>query len=185
MAIDLETKLKLYMLIVNRYKNFVSQQEQRSITEIRQRCSPYDDFIKKLNDRLLLQVNLNPQNYDYNKHFMQVIHRVLEYSRSIKNFEFLITFWMSHEEIDELKAAHPMDKSLLITALLRASNSPNVHIAVTKSKRHYVLFEYNNEKYMIVPESGSLLVGEDVTKIFNSDPLSYTFNDLFFQSYEE
>ena len=179
--IDNETKLKIYMLIVSRYKQSISEKEQKSITEIRQRCSPYSDFIKKLKERLVGEVI----NYSYENDFLHAVERVLDYARSIKNFELLIPFWMNFEEIDEIKAASPIDKAVLIVALLRVFGSESARVFVTKSKRNYASFEYKEKKYIIIPESGSLLVGDDADKTIREDPLAYAFSDLLFESYED
>ena len=179
--IDNETKLKIYMLIVSRYKQSISEKEQKSITEIRERCSPYNDFIKKLKERLVGEV----VNYSYEQDFLHAVERILEYSRSIKNFELLIQFWMNFEEIDEIKAANTLDKAILIVALLRVFCSEKARVLVTKNKRNYAGFEYKDKRYLITPETGSLLVGEDAEKIIQNDPLAYSFSDLLFESYEE
>ncbi len=181
MSIDTETKLKLYMLIVNRYKETISKSEEKSISEIRQRCSPYNDFVRKLRDQLI--VDIHP--YEYEKHFFQALQRVINYTKNIKNFEFLLTFWMSFEEINELKAAPLMDKSLLITALLRSLDSPDAKVYVTKSKKIYVGFRWNGSSYLIDSATCSIISGDFAEKTFISDPLAYVFNDLSYESFEE
>jgi len=179
--IDIDTKLKLYMLIVSRYKDVISKNEESSITEIRQRISPYNDFVKNLRDSLIKDIH----DYDYDKNFLTAVQKGVDYIRGIKNFEFLLTFWMSFEEMDELKAADIMDQALLLTALLRSLGSENVKVHVTRSKKIYVGFEYKGEKLMINPGSGSLLRGDDIDNIFQSDNLSYSFNDLSYENFEE
>lgn len=181
MSIDTETKLKLYMLIVNRYKDVISKSEEKSISEIRQRCSPYNDFIRKLRDQLIADLH----SYEYDTHFLQALQRVINYIKGIKNFEFLLTFWMSFEEINELKAAPLMDKSLLLTALLRSLDSPDAKVYVTRSKKIYVGFRWGDSAYLIDPMTCSLLSGDFAEKAFVSDPLAYIFSDLNYESFEE
>lgn len=177
---DNEIRLKVYMLIASRYKQLISEKEQKNISEIRQRCSPYADFVKKLRERLA-----GNANYAYPGGFLHAVERILEYVRTVKNLELLITFWMDFEEIDEIRAASTMDKALLITALLRAFDSQNARVAVTKGSRSYVCFEHEGKKYAITPETGSLFVDGDVDKLFNSDSIAYSFNDLVYENYEE
>lgn len=178
---DEKTKLKLYMLIVNRYKDMISKQEEHSVSEIRQRISPYDDQLKSIRDRLIKDIG----PYEYDKHFFQAVQRILDYIRNIKTVRFLLTFWMSFEEIDELKVAGVMDKALLLAALLRSLDSKDVKVMVTKSEHVFVGFTWRGDNHLIVPESGSLLAREDSTKMFADDPLAYSFSDLFYESYEE
>ncbi len=175
--VDLETKLKIYMLIVSRYKNLISKSEEKSITEIRERCSPHQDFIK------LLKTRLAPHEpYSYASDFLSAVDRVLGYSRSIQNIELLLTFWMDFKDIDTIKASNLMDKALLITALLRAFGSESARIFVTK-KTLYVGFEYRG-LHMILVESGMLLSGEPVRVRLQSDPPLYSFNDLSYETYD-
>lgn len=180
-VMDTETKLKLYMLIVNRYKDLISKSEEKSISEIRQRCSPYNDFVRKLRDQLIS--DLHP--YEYEKHFFQALQRVISYSKGIRNFEFLLTFWMSFEEIVELRAAPLMDKSLLLTALLRSLDCPDAKVYSTKSKKIYVGFRWGGSAYLIEPATCSILSGDFAEKTFIADPLSYVFNDLSYENFEE
>lgn len=181
MRADNETLLRLYETIVQRYKSLISEKESRSITELRQRCSPYGDFIKKTREQLVKDINI----YDYGKHFLQAVEKSLEHIREIKSFEPNLTFWLSFEEISEIKAASAFDKSLLLCALLRALGSESVRVAATKHGKNYVLFDYNNDKYAVSIENCSLLAGEDSMKPFAEDKMIYSFNDLMFESYEE
>src|SRR3989338_10522870 len=154
---DSETKLRLYMLIVNRYKSLISEKENKSISEIRQRVSPYNDFISALKTRLAGGIN----HYSYEKHFLQAIQAVLGYLREIHNFEFLLPFWMSFEEMDQLKAAGPMDKAILCAALLRALGSDDCKVYVTKKGNVFVGFKWSKESYIIEPKGSSVLSGAD------------------------
>jgi len=179
---DLETKLRVYMLITNRYKDLIAEKEDRSISEIRQRVSPYNnEFLKSLKERLLRDMKF----YEYNKDFFTAMQRALNYIREIHNFEFLITFWMSFEEIDQIKAADIMDKAILFAALLRSFDSQDARVYVTKSKRVFVGFNWNKMPYLVDIRSGSLIGGPDADNAFIKDPLAYVFSDLHFESFED
>jgi len=179
--LDPETKLKVYLLIVNRYKDIISKQEERSVSEIRQRVSPYNDFVRSLRDRLISDF----QPYTYERDFLVAAQRAIRYVKEIKTCKFLLTFWMSFEEIEELKVAGAMDKALLLTAILRSMNSSDVRVMITKKERVFVGFEWKGEKYLVVPESGSVLSGEDTMKQFSEDSLAYSFSDLVYENFEE
>lgn len=179
---DLETKLKVYMLMVNRYKDLISEKEDRSISETRQKVSPYNnEFLKSLRDRLLNDMKY----YDFNKDFFTAVQRALNYIREIQNFETLIPFWMSFEEIDQIKAADIMDKAILFAALLRSFDSNDTRVYVTKAKRIYVGFTYNKMPYLVDIRNSSLIGGPDADNAFMKDSLSYVFSDLHFESFED
>ncbi|MBI2079412.1 hypothetical protein HYT84_01495 [Candidatus Micrarchaeota archaeon] len=177
--VDLETKLRIYMLIVNRYKDSISEKENRSISEIRQRISPYSDFIKNLRTMLV------SETYKYPDHFPAALQKALDYMRTIKNFEFKLTFWLAFEEVDQLKAGELMDKALLCASLLRSLDAENVKVLVTKSDVPYVIFDWKNERHLINLATTSLLRGSDVDSLFEKDSLSYAFSDLLFEQYGE
>ncbi|MBI5133490.1 MAG: hypothetical protein HZA83_02140 [Thaumarchaeota archaeon] len=176
----METKLRIYMLITNRYKDLISEKEHRSISEIRQRCSPYTDFIRNLRDKLLSRFPA----YDYRINFSQALPLILDYINSITNFEFSIPFWMTFEEMDKLRAAPPMDKAILLTALFRSADVPNPTVLVAKNKRVFVSFEHDSQKFILIPETGSVIKGPDSLALIRDNPLAYEFNDLKFEQYE-
>jgi hypothetical protein len=178
---DMETKLKIYTLITNRYKDIIAEKERRSVSELRQRTSPYNDFVKKLREPLIQ--DLKP--YEYGKHFFIATQRAINYIRQIRNIELRLTFWMSFEEIDELKAADTMDKAILLTALLRSLGSEDAKVYVTRSQRVYVGFKWEGISYLVDPKTGSLLGGPDADNAFLKDPLSYIFSDLHFENFED
>ncbi|HID72818.1 TPA: hypothetical protein EYP38_02650 [Candidatus Micrarchaeota archaeon] len=179
--IDAETKLKLYMLMVSRYKELINENETRSVSEIRQRISPYSDTVKKLSVRFTEDL----QPFSYNKHFITAAQRALNYLREIRTCKFAISFWLGFDEMDELKLGGVMDKALLLAALLRSFGSDKVLVKVTKKGDTYVTFPWEGKEYVFVPESGSLLAGDDVVSLFTKDPVDYEFNDLAYEKYGE
>jgi hypothetical protein len=104
--------------------------------------------------------------------------------RKIRTCEFAFTFYVDPEEMEKLKIGTSMDKAMLFAAILRSLGSENVRVLVTKKDKSYVKFTYNKE-YIFVPETGSLLLGEDAMKMFSDDPVSYSFSDLVYENLEE
>ncbi|MGV8176849.1 MAG: hypothetical protein ACP5NX_03550 [Candidatus Bilamarchaeaceae archaeon] len=167
--------------IVSRYGQLISGKEERSVSEIRQRVTPYTDFIKALRDGLIRDI----LPYDHAKHFGQALPKVLDYIRSLETVRLPLVFWLSFEEMDSLKAGTPMDKALLMAALLRSLESPNARVVVTKSQKAYVAFENGEEKNVVNPETCSILSGDDALKVFQDDPMAYVFNDLMYESFDD
>jgi hypothetical protein len=176
-----DSTLKLYELIVERYKDTINSSEEKSVSEIRQKITPYEEYIKTLRDKLV--EDLLP--YEYQKHFFLAVQKTIEYVKKIETMKLGFTFWMDFEKIDEMKIASAMDKALLLTTLLRSLDSKDAKVIVSKSGKIFVGFSAQEENYIIVLESGSLLAGEDVAKAFEEDPIAYAFSDLFYESYEE
>jgi hypothetical protein len=176
-----EKRLRLYELIMQRYKDLINEKEEKSVSQIRQKITPYDEYIKSLKEKLI--EDLLP--YEYDKHFFLAVQKTIEYVKKIETSKLGLTFWMDFEKIDEIKSAGAMDKALLLTTLLRSLDSKDAKVIVSKSGKIYVGFSWNEEKYLIVLDSGSLLAGEDSIKAFEADPMAYSFSDLFYESYEE
>ncbi|MEW6035341.1 MAG: hypothetical protein AB1529_01895 [Candidatus Micrarchaeota archaeon] len=179
--LDAETKLSIYKLVLNRYKDFISEKESRSISEIRQRVSPYNDFVRRLRDSFTSDM----APYDHRSQFMAAAERAMDYVRRIRTCEFAFTFWMDFPEIERLRIATAMDKAILLAALLRSLESEDARVLVTRRGRPLVRFSWSGTPYMFIPESGSLLVGDDASKLVSDDPVSYCFSDLVYENYEE
>ena len=179
--LDSQAKLEIYKLVLSRYKDLISEKESRSISEIRQRVSPYNDFIRKMRDSMV--TDMAP--YVFKAQFFVAAQRAMAYVRSIRTCEFAFTFWMDFAEMDALKFGTSMDKAILLAALLRSLECEDARVLVTKKRSAFVRFSWNGAPYLFAAESGSLLAGDDAMKVFADDPVAYSFNDLAYESYEE
>lgn len=183
MAEDMEPKAKLeiYKLVLSRYKDLISEKESRSISEIRQRVSPYNDFIRKMRDSFVSDM----VPYVFSSQFFVAAQRAMAYVRNIRTCEFSFTFWMDFGEMDGLGFGTSMDKAILLAALLRSLESPDARVLVTKKGLAFVKFSWNAAQYVFAPENGSLLAGGDAMRVFADDPAAYSFNDLVYENYED
>ncbi|MBU0533040.1 hypothetical protein KKB44_06120 [Candidatus Micrarchaeota archaeon] len=179
--LNVATKLEIYRLVLNRYKDIINEKESLTISEMRQKVSPYNDTIRKLRDDFTK--DMIP--YNYKLQFFDATQRAISYIRDIKTCEFAFSFWMDFEEMDKLKIGTAMNKAIMLTTLLRSLESDDVRIIVTKKGKSFVKFSWENHQYLFVPESGSFLMGDDALKVFADDPPAYSFNDLVYESYEE
>ncbi|MBN2478520.1 hypothetical protein JXB01_04495, partial [Candidatus Micrarchaeota archaeon] len=91
--LDPESKIKLYELIINRYKEKINEEEKLSISEIRQRISPYNEFIKSLKEKIISDL----QPYSYERHFFSAVQHTVDYIKNIRNVNMPVTFWLSFE----------------------------------------------------------------------------------------
>jgi hypothetical protein len=179
--LDSATKLELYKLVLARYKDLINEKESRSISEIRARVSPYNDFVRKIRDSML--TDMVP--YVPKTQFLAVAQRAMAYVRSIRTCEFTFAFWMDFREMDSLKIGTAMDKSILLAALLRSFEAEDAKVLVSGKGKTFVRFSYSGTIYLFVTESGSLLVGDDASRISSDDPFAYAFNDMVYENYEE
>jgi|YelNatPaOPRAMG01_1025707.scaffolds.fasta_scaffold02694_9 hypothetical protein len=181
-VIDADTRLRLYLLLLNRYREVIKEKETKSVSEIRQLVSPYNnEFLQELKKKLLADM----PNYSYEKNFYAAVVKAIRYMAQIRICEFTIPFWMSFAEIDELKITDARNMAIFFAALLRSFGSENVKVVITKSGKSYARFEWGGDNYLFVPSTGSLLKNEDISKLFETDPPLYLFSDLSYESYEE
>jgi hypothetical protein len=183
MAEDLDpgTKLEIYKLVLGRYKSLIGEKESLSITEIRQKVSPYNDYIRGLREAMLKDII----PYDPRLHFMSAAERAMDHVRRLRTCEFAFTFWMSFAEMERLQVGTAMDKAILLAALLRSFESPDARVLVSRRGRAFVRFSWKGTPYLFSPESGSLLAGDDAMSLLSADPIAYCFNDLTYENYEE
>ncbi len=179
--LDEKTKLSIYKLVLGRYKELINEKESRSVSEIRMTVSPYTDFMRGLRERLLQDI----APYSYNHHFLLAAQKAASYVGQIKTCEFAFSFFVRFQEMDELRIGTALDKAMLFAALLRAFESEDVRVLVSRRGRAFVKYSYKDSSYLFVPESGSVMVGEDAMKVFSEDPLSYSFSDLLYENYDD
>lgn len=179
--LDAATKLNIYRLVLKRHRDVINERESLTISEIRQKVSPYNDFIRNIRE----DITKDMIPYNRSLQFYDAALRAISYVRGIKTCQFAFTFWMDFEELGRLKIGTAMDKAILLAAVLRSLESEDVRVVVTKKGKPFVRFSWEDSKYLFVPESGSLLIGEDSLKIFANDPASYSFSDLVYENHEE
>jgi hypothetical protein len=179
--LDAETKLDLYRLVLKRYSDIINDKENLTISETRQRVSPYHDVIRKVRE----EVTKDMVPYHSKTQFFDASQRAVTYVRQMKTCEFAFSFWMDFEDMDRLKIGTAMDKAVMLAAILRALESDDVRVVVTKRSKAYVRYSWEGKQYLFVPESGSLMVGEDAMKVLANDLPSYSFSDLAYESHEE
>lgn len=181
MELDDRTKLEIYKLVLGRYKNLIGEKESKSISEIRQRVSPYNPVIRAVRERLLQDI----APYSYNHHFLAAAQKAISYVASIRTCEFSFSFYVDFREMEELRIGTAMDKAIYLAAILRSLESEDVRVLVTRKGRAFVRYVYKDSSFTFVPETGSLLSGEDAMKLLSEDPLAYSFSDLLYENYED
>lgn len=179
--LDPSTKLEIYRLVLSRYKDLITEKETKQVSEIRQRVSPYHPLVKRLRDGFVSDM----VPYDPRRNFMDAAERAVAYIRQVRTCEFAFTFWVEFEEMDKHRFGTSLDKAIFLCALLRALEVGDSKVIVTRKGKSYVRFIHGGPAYIFVPESGSLLVGDDVDKLFSDDPIAYSFNDLSYENFEE
>lgn len=172
-------KSKLYLLMLNRYKEYINEKETKTVTEMRGTVKPQCEFITDLKKKMI------SDDYKYEKDFLNAVSKAIEYLRGIETFEFAISFWMDFEDIDSVRAADSVNKAVLFASLIRRFGCDDAKVLVAKSGNYYVNFKYDGVNYLFLPKTNSLVAGDDAADIISSDPLRYSFNDHEYVDFEE
>lgn len=174
---DDRKKAAIYLLMLNRYKDVISERETKTITEIRSLVKPHQPFIDSLVKRII------PDWPQCGK--AAALDRVVGYFRTIETCEFAVTFWLKPEEIDELKVADTPNKAVLFASVLRTLHFDDAKVYVTKNDSYYVGFHLENRNYLFVPKTNALAADDEVSRILAEDAPQHAFNDLVYEVFEE
>ena len=179
----LRLRLALYKRIIERYKELIETSEFKSIPELRSLVTPDDKTVIQVRDGLIAEF----RPYIYDRDFLKAAEKAYEFCRTeIKN-EFLpVDFWLSPEDIMQLKAADEMDKAIFLCSLLLSledSTAKVVVIAEERMRHAVVTFEQKGKFYLLDPVHELFVSGkkEEIVEAYitkGSARQVYEFNNL-------
>ena len=153
-------KAALYKKIINRYKETIEASEDKSITELRTLIVPDNPVVAKIAE----QVKSFFHPYIYDRDFLKAAEKAFSYCRDeIRNEPLPLEFWLTPEDIIELRAADEIDKAIFLCSLLIAleNQSAKVVVETQERMRHaFVTFEFQGEFHLMDPTHGVNTRGE-------------------------
>lgn len=182
-SLSQDSKLRLYDLILARYRDKINENETLSVSQIKQKISPEDDHVVSLRQRFIAELGLS--EYKFEKHFFMLAQRTILHMQKISNLSLPFTFWLGFSEMEQIGAGQPLNKGVLLVSLLRSFDCPDARLLVTKKGRVFARFAWKGETHYISVESGSLINGEEIWNIFSDDGPSYSLNDLEYENHED
>ena len=174
----LQDKIKIYEMIIERYREYIERSEAKTITDLKLLVRPNDEIIQRKKDELIQ--NMRPYVYDQN--FLQAAELAHNFIREIRTCNIAIDFWLTPKEMMTLRGGDPMDKAVFLCSLFIALENQDsfVIVGVDKGIKAGVGFTFNNEFYMIDPASSAHAKGEKekiIGEWFKEDKRIYEFND--------
>ena len=170
-----ELRLKLFRLIIERYRGEIEEHESKSVADLKGMILPHDPIITKTRDSLL--EGFRP--YIYEEHFLAAAKMCCEYVASFATISPPVAFWLGFSDMQAILAGDEIDKSILLCSLLRSLGSPDARIFVTDTKNSYVLCSFNG-KFHLSAHSGAepSVCGSEAEAILRmkGKPI-YSFND--------
>ncbi len=143
------SKNKYYEIILQKYKDYVNQQEKKTITEIKDMVDSGDLTINTIVSKH------KPIGYDYNKDYLTTLKKIYNYLMSeievVKN-NLRVLFWLDFSEIIKNKIADEQDISIFLCAIMNALNDFEAYIYIVQlenEKTHaFVKTKYKNTHYI-------------------------------------
>jgi ATPase subunit of ABC transporter with duplicated ATPase domains len=171
---------KMYMIIINRYKDLIERSEAKTISDLKSLINPNDEIIKNKKEEIISKF----QKYEYEKDFLKAAELAEEYITNLKNIQLPIEFWLTTKEIIDLGGGDKMDKSTFLCSLLIALGNQNSFVVVGKNKTLKIFVEYIfNGIYLFDPTTGVKIYAKDegeMMKFFDDCKSVHKFNDRDF-----
>ena len=178
-----ELRLKVFRLIIDRYRELIEAQEQRSVSDLKGAVQPRNESIVAMRESL--SSGFHP--YVCEEHFPAAAKMAFEYVSSFRTIPLPVSFWLDFSEMQSLMAGDGIDKSILLCSLLRALGSESARVVVTDSRNAYVVFEFGGKSFLADHSKSQLLeaASEAEAKAAMSGKPIYSFNDLEYEDFQE
>ncbi|MCD6227216.1 hypothetical protein J7J90_01860 [Candidatus Micrarchaeota archaeon] len=155
-------------LIINRYSKHITENEEKSITGLKQMIDPENPTIKRI-IKELLESNFNEfgkgdNNFENIRNSLtkddkkKIARRITEYLSKIKTIKSEVVFWPTFEEIDFIMAGDPMDKAIFGASLF-LSIGILCKICSSEDEKHYLVYDIGDERYFYQIETNDLYKG--------------------------
>ncbi|MFA6328312.1 MAG: hypothetical protein WCY41_02620 [Candidatus Micrarchaeia archaeon] len=178
-----ELRVKLYKLIIDRYREDIEEHENKSVSDLKGMVLPHDPIITKTRDSLL--EGFRP--YIYEEHFLAAAKMCCSYVASFATISPPVAFWLSFSDMQSIMAGDEIDKSILLCSLLRSLGAPDARIFVTNTKNSYVLCPFGG-KFHLSAHSGAepaVCESEQEALLRMSGKPLYSFNDRDYSALTE
>jgi len=185
----LKRRISLYRKILDRYKDIIEKSESKTLAEMKGLIDPENPSIRSLRERIASEF----RPYIFEKDFEKAAQKAFEFMRDeVANEQMPIDFWLSSQDVLELRAADEMDKSVFLCSLLASLENDSARVAVASDhKAHsFVIFEWKGSFHLFDPVhdvrmSGEKdLVLEEHRKKFGWKKIEYEFNSRSYQEFE-
>ncbi len=135
----------LYRTIIERYKDYINEQEQKTVPVLKSLVNPDDAAVQALRQQIVTRigeakraaasgrvVESRELDYSYETDFPDAARQAFEYVQSLSrtDSELSISFWLSYSEMASLGIADPFDRALLLCSLLDALGCKNAMVSV-------------------------------------------------------
>lgn len=176
-------KLKLYRLIIDRYRDKIEEYETKSVSELKSLIQPHDEKVLQLRESI--SEGFHP--YVYEEHFLSAAKTAFAHLGSFRTIPAPVSFWLTFSDMRELMAGDEIDKSILLCSLLRSMGSENAKVFVTDMRNAYVLFQFSGKSYVADHSQRELPTFESGEAALQhlKGKILYSFNDKEYEDFQE
>ncbi|MCX6769488.1 MAG: hypothetical protein NT051_02285 [Candidatus Micrarchaeota archaeon] len=178
-----ELKLKLYRLVIDRYREEIEAHETKSVSDLKALILPRGEKIIEIRDSIL--ESFRP--YIYQEHFLPAAKMCQAFISSFKTVQLPVSFWLDFAEMKQLMAGDEIEKSILLCSLLRSIGSENAKVIVTDAKSSYVAFEYVGKQYLAGHQGAEISEFPGWQECLGAikGKAIYSFNDNEYEDFQE
>lgn len=142
---------KYYEQILDKYKELINKQEQKTIAQIKETVNPNDLTIKSIISKH------KPVGYEYNKDYLEILRKIysfLDAEIEVVKTDVKVLYWLDATEILKNKIADEQDISALLCSAMQGLNDQEAQVYVvlleddnthafvkTKYKNQYFIFD--------------------------------------------
>jgi len=180
---DEEMKVRLYKLIIDRYRDKIEEYETKSVSDLKGLVQPKNATIAEIRDSVA--EGFHP--YVYLDNFLEAAKMAFQQVSSFKTIPAPVSFWLTFSEVEDLMAGDEIDKSIFLCSLLRSLGSENAKVFVTDTRNSYVLFQFSGKSFVADHSQESLLEHASGQSALDSlkGKILYAFNDLEYEDFQE
>jgi hypothetical protein len=175
----------IYRKIVERYRELIEAAESKSIPELRSLVKPQSSSVLEVREKITREFS----QYSYENDFVAAAQKAYEFAKDeIKTEQVPVEFWLTPNDIVELKAADEMDKAMFLCSLLIALGNKGAKVVVEMKgglKHAFVMFSFGNRYYLFDPVhninlagSKEILEAQISSEKDEENKLVYEFNDV-------
>ncbi|MGC8622642.1 MAG: hypothetical protein ACP5UC_01625 [Candidatus Micrarchaeia archaeon] len=172
---------RLYLLIIERYKEYIEEKERLSVAELPRLVTPYSPGVAKKAE----EIKESFPSYSYNLNFYEASVKAFEFVKSsIEEVVLPLQFWLTPEETLEFEMGDEIDKNILLCSILVALGNPSAKVLMhikDSVRKTIVYLEFEGKVYVLDFEEGISVFGgyKEMLGHLNigEESTAYEFND--------
>ncbi|MEM0154597.1 MAG: hypothetical protein QW814_02060 [Methanothrix sp.] len=184
--LDFEKLRKLnaiYLRIINRYRDYIGEEESLSVAELPRLVTPKDRSVMEKAE----EIKSGFDHYVYEKDFYAASVTAYEFVRKkIETINLPVEFWLEPAETMEFGAGEKLDRYTLLCSLIIALGNPSAKILIIEKndRLNPVLYYELDGIYLIDFDSGIRKFSSKDEMLANidigEDSVAYEFNDKMY-----